>query len=59
MEALHDCRRCFLREKQVKAGSRKKKIELIEVMTPEWKDLFQSLKDQRGEELDRIKKLLR
>jgi len=47
MEALHDCRRCFLREKQVKAGSRKKKIELIEAMNPEWNDLVQLLKDQR------------
>ncbi|RDI05653.1 hypothetical protein DEU42_11676 [Flavobacterium sp. AG291] len=28
------------REKQLKAGSRKKKIELIEMMNPEWKDLY-------------------
>lgn len=28
------------REKQLKAGSRKKKIELIESMNPEWKDLY-------------------
>ena len=27
------------REKQIKAGSRKKKIELIEKINPEWKDL--------------------
>ena len=27
------------REKQIKAGSRKKKIDLIESMNPEWKDL--------------------
>ncbi|MBI3956462.1 MAG: GIY-YIG nuclease family protein [Candidatus Kerfeldbacteria bacterium] len=27
------------REKQIKAGSRKKKIVLIESMNPEWKDL--------------------
>lgn len=27
------------REKQIKAGSRKKKIELIEQMNPEWSDL--------------------
>ena len=27
------------REKQIKAGSRKKKIELIEGMNPEWSDL--------------------
>ena len=29
------------REKQIKAGSRKKKIELIEGINPEWKDLFE------------------
>lgn len=28
------------REKQLKAGSRKKKIELIESMNPEWIDLY-------------------
>lgn len=27
------------REKQIKAGSRKKKIELIESVNPDWKDL--------------------
>lgn len=31
------------REKQIKAGSRKKKIELIESMNPEWKDLYDEL----------------
>ena len=28
------------REKQIKAGSRKKKIDLIESINPEWKDLL-------------------
>lgn len=31
------------REKQIKAGSRKKKIELIEKMNPEWKDLWEEI----------------
>lgn len=31
------------REKQIKAGSRKKKITLIENMNPFWKDLFNTL----------------
>ncbi|MBK7107111.1 MAG: GIY-YIG nuclease family protein [Ignavibacteriae bacterium] len=31
------------REKQLKAGSRKKKIELIEVDNPEWIDLYTKL----------------
>jgi predicted GIY-YIG superfamily endonuclease len=31
------------REKQIKGGSRGKKIELIESMNPEWRDLYESL----------------
>ena len=29
------------REKQIKAGSRKKKIELINKFNPEWKELYE------------------
>ena len=45
----------FTREKQVKAGSRKKKIALIESINPEWKDLF-DIVSASGEELCRIRK---
>ncbi len=31
------------REKQIKAGSRQKKIDLINRNNPEWKDLFEGL----------------
>ena len=31
------------REKQIKGGSRAKKIALIETMNPEWNDLYESL----------------
>ena len=31
------------REKQIKAGSRVKKIALIEAFNPEWKDLYETL----------------
>jgi putative endonuclease len=31
------------REKQIKAGSRRAKLRLIEELNPEWKDLFESL----------------
>ena len=31
------------REKQIKAGSRRKKIALIESLNPEWRDLFHYL----------------
>ncbi len=31
------------RERQLKAGSRAKKVKLIEAMNPEWKDLYETL----------------
>jgi len=31
------------REKQIKAGSRQKKINLIEDNNPEWKDLYNNI----------------
>ena len=31
------------REKQIKAGSRAKKLALIEALNPEWTDLYESL----------------
>ena len=31
------------REKQIKAGSRKRKLELIEQMNPQWRDLHDEL----------------
>jgi putative endonuclease len=49
----------FDREKQIKAGSRKKKIQLIESINPEWKDLFENLNSNSGEELIRLKKFFR
>ncbi len=32
------------REKQLKAGSRAKKMDLINALNPEWKDLFEEVK---------------
>jgi putative endonuclease len=49
----------FAREKQVKAGSRRKKIELIESINAEWKDLFDALPSGSAEELIRIKKFFK
>jgi len=31
------------REKQIKAGSRRRKVELIETLNPEWRDLADEL----------------
>jgi putative endonuclease len=33
------------REKQIKAGSRKKKIDLINTMNPGWRDLYDDLEE--------------
>jgi predicted GIY-YIG superfamily endonuclease len=41
---LHDnMADAIAREKQIKAGSRVKKLILIEALNPQWKDLFDSL----------------
>src|SRR5215203_494697 len=49
----------FEREKQLKGGSRKKKIDLITGRNPEWKDLSGMLKINQGEELIRLKKFFK
>jgi putative endonuclease len=36
------------RERQIKGGSRARKIALIEAMNPEWTDLYMSLAYGRG-----------
>jgi len=33
----------ILREKQIKAGSRRKKLELIEARNPTWRDLYEDI----------------
>ena len=33
----------ILREKQIKAGSRAKKLALIEALNPNWRDLFEEI----------------
>lgn len=41
---LHgDMLSAIAREKQIKAGSRKKKMLLIENLNPDWKDLYEEL----------------
>ena len=42
-EVFNDIRDAIAREKQIKAGSRNKKIELIKNMNPKWKDLYDEL----------------
>ena len=38
-EGYTDPKNAIMREKQIKTGSRKKKLALIEKMNPKWKDL--------------------
>jgi putative endonuclease len=33
----------IVREKQIKGGSRQKKIDLINAMNPQWQDLYETL----------------
>ncbi|HUI30191.1 MAG TPA: GIY-YIG nuclease family protein [Candidatus Acidoferrales bacterium] len=45
-EMTNDVRGAISREKQIKAGSRQKKIDLIVSMNPKWKDLHDGLVDK-------------
>lgn len=42
-EIYEDVNLAIAREKQVKAGSRKKKMDLINNFNPQWKDLYGTL----------------
>jgi len=42
-EIFDDPENAIAREKQIKAGSRKRKIALIESKNPEWKDLYDEI----------------
>jgi putative endonuclease len=42
-EVTGDVNAAIAREKRIKAGSRQGKIDLIEAMNPEWRDLYEEL----------------
>ncbi len=42
-EVFNDIYNAIVREKQIKAGSRQKKIELINSMNSKWQDLYENL----------------
>ena len=42
-EIFDNMEQSILREKQLKAGPRKKKLELIKNFNPEWKDLYETI----------------
>jgi len=39
-EGFFNIEEAICREKQIKAGSRKKKVDMINSINPEWKDLY-------------------
>ena len=47
-EVFRDSYNAIAREKQLKAGSRERKIELIEGMNPGWRDLYQAITAPRA-----------
>lgn len=42
-ELFSDMEHAIVREKQIKGGSRKKKLNLIESLNPDWKDLYEDI----------------
>src|SRR5665647_329676 len=42
-QAFFDIGEAIVREKQIKAGSRQKKLDLINAFNQEWRDLFEDL----------------
>jgi putative endonuclease len=42
-EVFDDPESAIAREKQIKAGRRRKKVDLIDSMNPEWNDLYEAL----------------
>ena len=42
-EPIEDINSAINREKQIKGGSRQNKIDLINSINPEWKDLFEGV----------------
>lgn len=42
-EIYEDANSAITREKQIKAGNRKKKIDIINSFNPDWKDLYSTI----------------
>ena len=45
---FHSIDEAIAEEKRIKAGNRKNKLKLIESMNPEWKDLWDEIKECQG-----------
>lgn len=44
-ESFEEIGAAIMREKQLKGGSRQKKLNLINSLNPEWNDLYESIKE--------------
>ncbi|WP_312819022.1 GIY-YIG nuclease family protein [Kaistella carnis] len=44
-ESFQEIGDAIMREKQIKGGSRQKKLDLINGLNPEWNDLYDRIKD--------------
>lgn len=44
-ESFQEIGAAIMREKQLKGGSRQKKLNLINSLNPEWNDLYESIKE--------------
>ena len=42
-EVFHNIEEAIAREKQIKAGTRKKKEDLINAINPDWRDLYDEI----------------
>ncbi len=49
-EAFQEIGNAIGREKQIKGGSRQKKLDLINTINPEWKDLYEEICELFGNE---------
>ncbi len=49
-EVFEDISLAIAREKQLKGGSRQRKVDLIEGSNPEWRDLWEEISNEYGPE---------
>jgi putative endonuclease len=48
-ETFEDIELAIQREKQIKSGSRQKKLDLVNAVNPEWQDLYTTISGEEGQ----------